>query len=159
MRPIRMWSKRLAGDGVERRIRWPGPQGGEELLGCSTPHRQLVSWVEAAGCDHRQDEDPTVAEQCLINVRVERADAFGDMGQVELDRPATTRLEVNEERTLLRVEDVPGVRLAVQQLLGGSSLANRTGRGRERPRQKVPIRLAERRRSLEVPHNLLSFPH
>src|SRR4029079_7789542 len=104
-------------DGVERRIRWPGPQGGEELLGCSTPHRQLVSWLEAPGCDHRQDEDPTVAEQCLINVRVERADVFGDMGQVELDRPATTRLEVNEERTLLRVDDVPGARLCAQELL------------------------------------------
>src|SRR4029453_9431244 len=97
------------------------------------PHRQLVSWVEPPGCDHREDEDPALAEQYLINVRVEPAGVFRDKGQVQLDRPATTRLEVDEERTLLGVEDVPGVRLAVQQLLGGSSFADGGSYGRERP--------------------------
>jgi hypothetical protein len=81
------------------------------------------------------------------------------VGQVELDRPATTGLEVDEQRAPFSVQDVPGVRLAVQQLLGRSSFANRSGHGPERVGQKVPVRLAERRRQIDVGHELLGFPH
>jgi hypothetical protein len=61
----------------------------------------------------------------LINARVALAYLFGHMGQVELDRAMATRLEVNEQRPLVRDEDVPGVRLAVQQLLGRAAVADR----------------------------------
>src|SRR5262245_31740334 len=81
-----------AGDGVERRVRWPRPQGGEEFSGCSLPIRKLVAGVEPPGCDHRQDEEAALAEQRLIDVRVAFADGVGDVGQIELDRSATTRL-------------------------------------------------------------------
>jgi hypothetical protein len=60
----------------------------------------------------------------LINAWVTLAHLFGHVGQVELDRAMATRLEVNEQRPLMRA-DVPGVRLAVQQLLGCAAIGDR----------------------------------
>jgi hypothetical protein len=41
-------------------------------------------------------------------------DFFGRMGEVEFDGPTATRLEVSEQRPVLRGEHVARVRLAVQ---------------------------------------------
>jgi hypothetical protein len=38
------------------------------------------------------------------------------MGEVEFDRPTTTRLEIHKQQSVLRGEHVARVRLAVQQL-------------------------------------------
>ena len=39
------------------------------------------------------------------------------MGEVELDGPTAARLEVDEQRTVLRVQHVACMRLTVEQLL------------------------------------------
>ena len=54
-----------------------------------------------------------------------RAHVLGRVGEVELDRPAAARLEVDEPQPVLRPEHVAGVRLAVQQLLGGTAVDDR----------------------------------
>jgi len=51
------------------------------------------------------------------------ADFFGRMGEIELDRPAAARLEIDEQQPVLRGEHVAWVRLAVQQLLGAAAPA------------------------------------
>jgi hypothetical protein len=66
-----------------------------------------------------------LAHQFLINARVTLGYLFGHMGQVELDRAMATRLEVNEQEPPVRDEDVPRMRLAVQQLLGRAAVADR----------------------------------
>ena len=62
----------------------------------------------------------------MISARVVLADFFGHMGQVEFDRATATRLQVNEQQPVPSAEDVAGVRLAVQQLLGRAAVADRS---------------------------------
>jgi hypothetical protein len=85
----------------------------------------LVIAIPPPGCNHRKHEDATHANQFLIGIRIVLADFVGHMGDVKLDRPATTRLQVDEEQPLLRPEQVAWVRLAVQQLLSTSPLCDR----------------------------------
>ena len=61
----------------------------------------------------------------MVNVRIMLADFFGHMGEVELDGPTATRLEVDEPQPVLRAEHVARVRLAVEQLLGGTAVDDR----------------------------------
>jgi hypothetical protein len=89
-----------------------------------TPVRELVSSIPAPCCDHREHEDAAVAEQVLICTRIVLADFFGCVGEVEFDRSATTRLEIDEQQSVLRGEHVARVRLAVQQLLSTATLAD-----------------------------------
>ena len=74
---------------AERRVRWTGPQSGEELHGCLPSARELVFRIQPPGCDHRKDEDAAIVEQCLIDAGVALADLLRDMGEVEFDRTAT----------------------------------------------------------------------
>jgi hypothetical protein len=60
----------------------------------------------------------------MIDARIVLADFFGRMGKVEFDGPTTTRLEVYKQQPVLRVSRLPGVRLAVQQLLGTAALTD-----------------------------------
>jgi hypothetical protein len=62
----------------------------------------------------------------LINVPIVLDDLFGHMGEVEFDWPVATRLKVDEQRSALRAEQVARVRLAVQQLLGGAAVGDRS---------------------------------
>jgi hypothetical protein len=48
------------------------------------------------------------------------------MSEIEFDRPSATRLEVDEERPALRLEQVARVRLSMEQLLAGTTLADLT---------------------------------
>jgi hypothetical protein len=88
------------------------------------PVWELVASIPAPRCDHRQHEDPALAQQVLMDTRIVLADLFGRMGEVEFDRPTATRLKVDKQQPVLRGEHVAWVRLAVQVLLGAAALAN-----------------------------------
>jgi hypothetical protein len=62
----------------------------------------------------------------LINVRIVLDDLFGHMGEVEFDWPLATRLKVDEQRSVLRAEQVARVRLTVQQLFRGAAVGDRS---------------------------------
>src|SRR5260221_13821079 len=100
----------------------------------------MVARIPAPRGDHGKNKDPALPEQFFISVRVALADIFGDMGEVELDGPAATRLEIDEQQPGLRTEHVAWVRLAVQKLLGGAAVADRLSPAPERVDEKVPIR-------------------
>ena len=96
-----------------------------EPLGAQlAPVWELVASIPAPRCDHRQHEDPALAQQALIDTRIVLADFFGRMGEVEFDRATATRLEVEEQQSVLRGEHVAWMRLAVQELLGGAALTD-----------------------------------
>src|SRR5829696_5017296 len=96
----------------------------EPVCAQPVPVRELVASIPAPCCDHREREDPAVAEQVMIRTRIVLADFFGRVGEVELHRSATTRLEIDEQQSVLRGEHVARVRLAVQQLLDTATLAD-----------------------------------
>jgi hypothetical protein len=146
-----------AGNGAERRVRRTSPQSGEELQGCLSSARELVFRIQPPGCDHRQDEDAALGEQYLIDAGIALADLPRDMGEVEFDRTATSSLEVNEQRAALGVEDVPGVWLAVQQLLRGASPSDRAHHATERVHEEVTVGVAELRSPVVAPNESLSF--
>ena len=93
----------------------------------------------------------------MISVRIALADLFGHMGEVEFDRPTTTGLEVDEQRPVLRAEHVARVRLAVQQLLGGAAVADRSSQASQRVAEKLPVRVGERRSEVAARNELLSL--
>ena len=93
----------------------------EPLCAQLAPVRELVVSIPAPRCDHREHEDPTIAKQVLIGCRVVLTDFLGRMGDVELDRSAAACLEVYKEQPSLRPEQVARMRLAVQQLLAGTT--------------------------------------
>jgi len=78
------------------------------------PVRELVARIPAPCGDHGKDKDPALIEQVFISVCVSLADLCGDMGEVELDRPAATRLEIDEQQSGRRTEHVAWVWLSVQ---------------------------------------------
>src|SRR5215212_4966642 len=96
----------------------------EPLCAQLAPVWELVASIPTPGCDHRQHEDPALAQQVLIDTRIVLTDLFGGMGEVEFDRPTATCLEVDEQQPVLRGEHVTWVRLAVQVLLGAAALAD-----------------------------------
>src|SRR6266498_2638791 len=77
--------------------------------------RVLMLAMIATWRNHREHENPALADQLLISVRIVRAHRFGRVGDVELDRPAADRLEVCEQQPVLRSEQVAWVWLAVEQ--------------------------------------------
>ena len=66
------------------------------------------------------------------------------MGQVELDGATATRLEVDEHQPVLRAEHVPGMWLAVQQLLGRAAVDDRLSHVSEGADQKLSVVVGER---------------
>jgi hypothetical protein len=63
--------------------------GTEEFAPCSQAVRELVIWIPARRCNDRKDEDPALAEQFVVSVRVALAERFGYMGEVEFARRST----------------------------------------------------------------------
>ncbi|MEV4847540.1 hypothetical protein AB0K20_30555 [Micromonospora matsumotoense] len=55
-------------------------------------------------------------------------DVVGRVGQIELDRPPATRLEVDEERTGPGREQIAWMGFTVQKLLRSAALADRASR-------------------------------
>src|SRR6266571_9055093 len=100
--------------GIQRAAIERCPHLAEPFCAQLAPVRELVASIPAPRCDHRQHEDPAFAQQALVDIRIALADFFGQMGEVELDRAATARLEVYEQQPALRGEHVARVRLAVQ---------------------------------------------
>ena len=78
-----------------------------------------------------------------VSVRIAIADLFGHPSKVVLDGPTGRVLEVHEQRPVGRVEHVPRVRLAVQQLLGGAPVDDRSAQITQRVREQRPIRRVE----------------
>ena len=101
----------------------PSRSGTEQYSPCSFPIRELVTPIAAPRRDHAENEATALVQQLLISTRIVGGDFFGHMGQIELDRPVTTRLEVDEEQPVLRREHVARMRLTVQQLLDGAAPA------------------------------------
>src|SRR4029453_18886582 len=77
------------------------------------------------------------------------------MGEVELDRPTATRLEVDEPQPALRAEHVARMRLAVEQLLGGAAVLDRSPQAAQRLAEKLPVRVGERRSAVVARNELL----
>src|ERR1700760_1256242 len=134
-----------------------GPDLAEPFCAALAPVRELVVPVPAPRGDHGQDEDPALAQQLLIDARVVLADLFGGMGEVEFDRPPATRLEIYEQRPVLRGEHVARVRLAVQQLLGTAVLADHSSQVSQRVAEELPVRAGEGRSAVAARDELLSL--
>jgi hypothetical protein len=69
------------------------------------------------------------------------------MGDVELDRPTATSLQIYEQQPVLRPEQIARVRLAVEQLLGGVPLTDRPRQLSQRVAQKLTVRIPKIRGS------------
>lgn len=65
-------------------------------------------------CDHRQHQDPALAEQTFVDTGIVLADFLGRMGEVEFDRSPAARLQVNKQHPTLCRQRTTRVRLAVQ---------------------------------------------
>jgi hypothetical protein len=59
--------------------------------------RELVVSVPAPRCDHRKHEEPALAKQVSFRRWIVHADLVGRMDEVELDRSAAARLEVDKQ--------------------------------------------------------------
>src|SRR5207248_11527979 len=92
-----------------------------------------------------KNEAPALSEQFLIDVRIPLADLCRHMGEIEFDRSAATRLEVYEPQPVLCPEHVAGVRFAVQQLLGGAAIADRSSQASKQVAEQLAVRVGERR--------------
>ena len=112
--------------------------------------------IPAPRCDHRQHQDPALAQQVPIDTRIVFADLVRRMGEVELDRSTATRLKIYEHQPVPRAEHVPRVRFAVQHLLGAAALADRSPQASQRVAEQPPIRVGERRSTVAIGHELLS---
>jgi hypothetical protein len=71
------------------------------------------------------------------------------MGEVELNGTAATRLEVDKQQPARGAEHVPWVRLTVQQLLGGATVADRSSQAPQPVAEEFPV-LPSKRRSVVV---------
>jgi hypothetical protein len=67
------------------------------------------------------------------------ADFLWRMGDVELDGSATTRPEIDKQRSHMRVEQVVRMRLAMQQLLVSAAFGNGGRQNLQRFVEKLPI--------------------
>ena len=83
----------------------------------SRAFRKLVIGIPAPRRDHRQDEASALLNQFAIRSGVGLADGLRDVCEIELDRPAATRLEIDEQQPCRSAQDVPWVWFAMQQLL------------------------------------------
>ncbi|MEZ0114612.1 hypothetical protein ABH920_008647 [Catenulispora sp. EB89] len=97
----------------------------------------------APGCDHRENELPALVEQFLVDVRVKLAYRLGDVREIELDGSAAARLKVDEQRAVLRAEHVARMRLAVEQLLCGAAVFDRTSQASQSAAEERAVRVGE----------------
>jgi hypothetical protein len=106
-------------------------------------------------CDDREYEAPALADKILVSARIALADLFGHPSKIELDRPADTVLEIYEERPRLRVEHVPRVGLAVQQLLRCAPVDDRPPQVLEPVGKKLTILVREIRSDIATCNPML----
>jgi hypothetical protein len=108
-------------------------------------------------CDHRKGDAPALVEQPKVGARIVLAHVSGKMGEVEFDRSSATSLEVYEDRTVFRTKHIPWVRLAVQQLLGGTSVTDRSPQVLQGVAEKFAICFGERRSVIPAADQAFSF--
>ena len=108
------------------------------------PIWEFIADVPAPGSDHRKHETPTLREQNLIDVRIERADLLWHVGNIKLDGSTAARLEVDEQQAVTGAEEVAGMRFAVQQLLGSTAVADPFTSALQRTEEEMPVGLSER---------------
>src|SRR5262249_2421302 len=128
----------------------------KKLVPGSVPIRELVVSIPAPRGNHCQNEEATRTEQFAISAGIALADLLRHMCEVELDRPTATRLEVDEQRPALRVEQVAHVWLSMQQLLAGGARADLTCLASQRVAEKLPSRVFEPWSSIRARNELLS---
>ena len=121
--------------------------------------RKLVVRIATPRRDHREHEQPTLAEQSLIGVAIALADIFGRMGDVELDRSPAARLEIDEPNPVVRAEHVAGMRFAVEQLLASAAVGDRLSSAPERSDEKLPVCAGKIRGEVSGLHKVLSLLH
>jgi hypothetical protein len=131
---------RFSGD---RRPRRTVPQNVEECHSRLPAARVLVVATPPVRCDHRQYEPAALADQILVGVPIAVADHLWRPGKVVLDGPAGGVLEVHEQQPIRRVEHVPPVGLAVQQLPGYAPVHDRPLQTVQRAGQNRPVRIRE----------------
>jgi hypothetical protein len=142
---------------VNGRPRRTRTKHGQELSAEWHSVRKLIAPVPTPCGDHRENELPTVAEQQLIDARVLLADGLGDMGEIELDRPAAARLEVDEQRSVRGAEHVAWVRLTVKQLFGSPLIANRSAQPSQRACEHLPVGVDELGREITTRDEILGL--
>jgi hypothetical protein len=117
----------------------------------------LVISIPTPACDHRQRQDPALAQQVLIGAWIVPAHLFRHMRDVELDRPTAASLQVCEQQPVLRPEQVARMRLAVERLLGSVPLTDRPRRLSQRVAQELAVRIPKIRGSRAVADQRLRF--
>ena len=106
--------------------------------------RELVANVPSPGSNHRKDEPPTLLEQSLVDTGIVRADVVRHVRNIEFDGPTATRLQVDEERTALRVQDVAWMGFTMQQLFAGAAAADLATGALQGAQEEIPVGLGER---------------
>ncbi|HKG57614.1 MAG TPA: hypothetical protein VKA85_10235 [Candidatus Limnocylindrales bacterium] len=117
----------------------------------------MVVSIPPPRCDHGKHEDAALAQQLIVNMRIPPADIFGNMGEVEFDRPTAARLEVQEQRPGFRAKHVARVRFAVQELLDPATFADRSSQASQRGAEKRPVRVGQGRSAVGARNELLSL--
>lgn len=122
------------------------------------PVGELVISLPAPSRDHRPNEDAALIDHVLIGRRIVLPNSFGRqhapvlarqqaMGDVELDRPTAAGLEVDDKQPSPCPQQVAQMRLAVQELLGGSGGPDRAAHAAQGRSRGVPGRRQEVRGS------------
>jgi hypothetical protein len=127
----------------------------EPICGQLAPVRELVARIPAPRRDHRQHQDPALAQQVRIDTRIVLTDLLRCMSEVELHRSTTTRLKIYEDQPVPRAEHVARVRLAVQHLLA-AALADHSPEALQRIAEQPSVCVGERRSTVATGHELLS---
>ncbi len=152
-------SRRWRRHDVERRPRRTFTERTQESISCFIPVGELVTGFAAPRGDHGKDEDAAFEQQFLVNVAVRRGDSFGHVGQVELDGPAATGLEIDEHEPAPGAEHVAGVRLAVERLLVAPVITDCPSAGSQGLTEQRVVRLGQPRRVVTVCNGMLRLRH
>jgi hypothetical protein len=78
---------------------------------------ELVSRITSPGRDHRQNKAPRLLEQRWVEARVPNTDLVRGVGDVELDGASAARLEIDEDQAISGMEQIPRIRLTMEQPL------------------------------------------
>ncbi|HEX6031142.1 MAG TPA: hypothetical protein VFY90_06905 [Tepidiformaceae bacterium] len=106
--------------------------------------RKLVVSLPTPCCDHRQRQSPALAKQVSIGAGIVVAHLFWCVGEIELDGAPATRLQVDEQQPApLRPEQIPRMRLAVQELVGGASPVDCTAQLSQSAAKKLTVCIPE----------------
>ena len=133
------------------------PYPAEQRITLRAPAREVIVPIRSPRCDHCEHEDPAVAKQEWIGECVVIANLVGCVGDVELDWPIATRLEVNEPHAARRPQQVARVRFAVQQLLVRAAVDDGPAKAAQRVSQEFPICVDELRTLRTVSDDRLRF--